>query len=105
MFVLKVPNVSGMKESEISEILLSFLSAVTEVAEGRRRVTYLSHFFRERLNKFEKKKLIFILEHFQSQLSKKVTKKVQVSSSTENLELKLPEDFQKYLQFFQNFTS
>jgi hypothetical protein len=100
---LKVPSISGMKQSDIRGLLLSFLTTVTEVTEGQRKVSYLSHFYRERLNRFEKKKLILILNHFISQLSEE-NGKTQIRSSVDSQEERIPKHFSDFFQFFQNFT-
>jgi len=101
MFSLKVPTITGMKSEQINGLLLSYLSAATEVTEGKRKVSYLTHFYKERLNKFERKKLSLILDHLISQLAKEGNKESHLHASTDSQELQLPEAFAKFFQFFQ----
>lgn len=102
MLNLRIPRLSGMKDEQVNGLLLSFLSAVTEVTEGKRRASYLSHFYRERLNRFEKKKLLLLLETLISQLSKEQRGDHELVASS-NWTPGLPKEFSKYFQFFKEF--
>jgi len=101
MLNLKVPTVTGMKPEQVNGLLLSYLTAVAEVTEGHRKASFLSHFYKERLNRFERKKLILVLNHLISQLAEQGSKKVHLLSSVDPQESKLPDEFAEFLLYFQ----
>jgi hypothetical protein len=101
MLNLRIPRISGMKDDQVHGLLLSFLSAATEVTEGRRKISYLSHFYRERLNRFEKKKLLFLLETLISQLSKSEMKSHVDLIASSDPTTGIPKEFKDYFLFFK----
>jgi predicted membrane metal-binding protein len=101
MKTLRIPTISGMKEDQVNGLLLSFLSSVTEVTIGRKQTSYLSHFYRERLNKFEKKRLILLLETLKSQLSEGKGENSEIRSSV-HPDLEVSKVFSDFFQLFKN---
>lgn len=100
MLTLKVPTISGLKPDQVEGILLSFLSAAIDVFDGKRKTTYLIHFYRERLDRNERKKLTLILEHLCKQLTKdNVGHQLQGSAAVEDQ--RLPKVFADFFLTFQ----
>lgn len=87
------------KREPVIGMFLSFLSAVAEVTEGSRKSTYLNQFYRERLDKKEKRVLSAILGQLLQQLNK-MNESSPVSESIDSLEEKLPQSFLRLLKDF-----
>lgn len=67
-FRIIIPNKE--RKDHFVGILLSFLSAVSEVTDGTRKATFLNQFYRERLDKNDKRLLSATLGQLLTQLSK-----------------------------------
>lgn len=97
MISLKI-NPHGIKEEDLRGILLSFFTAVGEVSKGTKKVSFLSQFYRERLNKIERIELIRSLNEFINQLSEKGKARNLKESSF--LPGEIPKEFQKVFSSF-----
>jgi hypothetical protein len=58
----------------MSGILVSLFEAVIDVGNRRRKASYITHFFQERLDRSERRNLIMILANFQKSLLRDNTK-------------------------------
>lgn len=56
------------KSEKMSGILVSLFEAVIEVGNRRRKASYITHFFQERLDRGERRNLNMILANFQKSL-------------------------------------
>lgn len=91
-------NPHGIKEEDLRGIMLSFFTAVGEVSKGTRKVSFLSHFYRERLSKFERNELLRTLNEFINQLSEKG--KARNLKESSSLPEEIPKEFQKVFSSF-----
>ena len=88
------------KKDKFVGLFLSFLSAVSEVTDGTRKATFLNQFYRERLDKNEKRLLSATLGQLLIQLNKmNESERLNESSSIED-DFKIP---QEILKLFHNF--
>lgn len=98
-FKIKVPH--DMNESQFKGMFLSFITAVEDVALKRRKATYIQHFFRERLDRREKRTLRSSLGQIINQLQEKKSK--ILNKETANLSgTKIPKEFLSILETFQS---
>lgn len=85
------------KESFIG-LFLSFLSAVSEVTEGTRKATFLNQFYRERLDKKDKRLLSGTLGQLLKQLEK-LNESDSLNESILETEV-IPQEFMKLFHRF-----
>lgn len=95
---VKLPLKEDVKHSK--GILLSFFTAFEEFTEGRRKLSYLHHFYRERLNKKERRLFLFLLRGLSEEC--KQGQEAPLEKLTENFKEKndIPEYF---ITSFSNF--
>lgn len=79
----------GTKEDHFVGLFLSFLDAVSEVTEGTKKASFLTQFYKERLNKLERRLLSGALGQLLKQLSK-MNEKEQLDESSQFHEDKIP---------------
>ena len=96
---LRVVFPPSLKQEEFVGLFLSFLSAVSEVSDGTRKSTYLNQFYRERLNKNEKRVISSSLGQLLKQLGK-MNESFQINESSKDSE-KLPPVFLELFKRFQ----
>lgn len=101
-FNLRIKIPTGMNEEQTRGILLSLISSLDEVSCRRRKGSFISHFFQERLDRKERRSIRFLFSQLQDQLRKERRSKAQIVSSSSNLESKIPLKFQKIIKTFQN---
>lgn len=101
MLVIKIKVPSGLKPRAAAGLLLSLITAVEEVAKGERKASYIRHFWRERLNKGERRMLLMILSQFHTQLLPLI--EVDHRPIKESLsETEIPKQALKILQAFRD---
>lgn len=88
------------RKSAVSGQLLSLITAVEEVGMRRRKGSFISHFFQERLDKKEKRILISILNQLQNQLLEE-KESTNITASSENFDSPLPRIALKTFRKFQ----
>lgn len=97
---LRILIPTNEKKDSVVGMFLSFLSAVAEVTEGSRKSTYLNQFYRERLDRKEKRVLSAIL----GQLLQQLNKMNETTSITETLNHSLDEIPQTFLRLLKDFS-
>lgn len=100
----EIQGIPKKQEKHWKGILLSFFTTIEEVLSKRRKASYLTHFFQERLDKGERREFLRILAKLNLQLVKE-TQEIQtnVLASTENS--KIPIRYQKIFNTFKDGVS
>lgn len=82
---MEFPLPHNAKSEEVRGILVSLFEAVIEVGNRRRKASYITHFFQERLDRGERRNLSMILANLQkSLLSETKTSQLKESKVEEN---------------------
>lgn len=93
---LKLVYPRDVNPQQFNGLLLSFFDAVSSVTEGTRKATYFNHFYRERLNKKEKRVLSAVL----GQLLKQLSKMNEATLVEEKFPSELPKEFDRIINHF-----
>jgi hypothetical protein len=103
MINLKIQIPSGMNEIQVKGLLLSLITSLDDVGQRRRRGTFISHFFQERLDRKERRSLSLIFHQLQSQLKPEVKDKDHLmKSQVLRDESDIPKKIIKIIKTFQN---
>lgn len=89
--------------THVSGMLLSFLSAYEEFTEGRRKLAYLNFFYRERLNKRDKRLFSYLLRELIKQLETNLEPSGQQLNEALSQDEEMNDCFVDIFQKFQNF--
>lgn len=100
---ISIPEISDREAEHWEGILRSFFNTVEEVLAKKRKASYLTHFFTERLKKGERREFLRILAKIILQLKRKPVGPSQVLAST--ADLVIPTKFHRVIQSFQREVS
>lgn len=93
MINLKINSIV-LKKENLQGLMLSFITAVGEVSKGTKKGSFLTQFYRERLNRIERRELLRILNELINQLT--VKGKTRTLGESQSSFGEIPRDFQKF---------
>lgn len=92
----------GKDKEHLLGLMVSFLDILDDILSQRIRASALSHFYRERLNRNERKLLQLFFEKNIERIREKTRKTHNVSESKYLKESEVPEVFLEIFSYFQN---
>jgi menaquinone-dependent protoporphyrinogen IX oxidase len=100
---INIPEISDREAEHWEGILRSFFNTVEEVLAKKRKASYLTHFFTEKLKKGERREFLRILAKIILQLKRKPVGPPQVLASA--TDLVIPTKYHRVIQSFQREVS
>jgi hypothetical protein len=98
--ILKVEDFNKERQKHFQGILVSLFDILDDILMNRVRSTKISHLFRERLKKDEKRMLSILFNNIIDQ-NCKGDQKVPIEGSVSPLRIPLPETFKQTFEFFR----